>query len=802
MSHRPAFIIHGHFYQPPRENPWTDDVDREPSAAPFHDWNQRIYRECYRPNGWARIFETDGAVRRIVNNYERLSFNFGPTLLSWSERHHPDGYRRILAADRASVIARGGHGNAIAQGYNHAILPLCNDRDLRTQVRWGLAEFKHRYGRDAESLWMPETACDDRTLGVLIDEGLRYALLAPNQAEAIEVDGVWHDVSDGSIDPRRPYRYEHPDGSGRSIALFFYDGAISRAVAFEGVLASSQALVNRFELASGGDGSVVHAVTDGESYGHHHRYGDRCLAHALFEEAERRGFWVTNYGELLDHHPAEIPVRVKKGEEGKGTSWSCAHGVGRWMRDCGCHTGGQPGWNQAWRGPLREALDHLRDRAAALYEARLDDWFDDPWALRDDYIEVVLRRGADRGAFLAERARRPLDASERTTSLRWLEAQRSSMLMYTSCGWFFNDLSGIETLQVLRYAGRLVDQLADMSVDDVEAPFLEQLSEARSNLSATGADLYRREVLPRRVHDRGLAAHVALTQLVEARPTEGVVAGRRYRLSCHEAVRRGRWTLGTFRVELEEVNTGAKTDHAACALHLGGVELYCVLRPYPGDQAFAASRERILQTMAQSSLLQLLRTAEDELGPEEHGLSSVLEGDRERLSRALFDEVRSRYSAQYEALYEEARVTLSQFAEAGLPIPLELAQAAETALRRRFEDALRRAHGDGFDPRGFEQALLIAEEARRYGLELSDPEAAQRFERSLDVLITRLTSGEPAALGADPISSALALLDTVRRLGLSLDLEPAQERIYEMLRDTAVPEDLARLARNLGLEVS
>ncbi|HEX8687240.1 MAG TPA: hypothetical protein VF654_12100, partial [Pyrinomonadaceae bacterium] len=308
-----ALVIHGHFYQPPRENPWTGLVEREPGAAPFHDWNERIHAECYRPNAFSRIGDAHGRVERVVNNYARLSFDFGPTLLNWLERSHPETHRRIVEADRESARLRGGHGNAVAQGYHHAILPLCNERDRRTQIRWGLADFRRRFGREAESLWLPETACDDATLEALIEEGLRYVILSPFQAEAVRPhgSGEWRGVPEGGVDTTVPYRVTHRDGSGRSLAVFFYDGRVARGVAFEGLLASSQGLVAACARAARGGARLVGVATDGESYGHHFRWGDRCLAYALEVEAERQGLRVTNYGEFLDAHEPGHEVRLK-----------------------------------------------------------------------------------------------------------------------------------------------------------------------------------------------------------------------------------------------------------------------------------------------------------------------------------------------------------------------------------------------------------------------------------------------------------------------------------------------------------
>ncbi|PYS78237.1 MAG: hypothetical protein DMF70_15160 [Acidobacteria bacterium] len=503
-----ALIIHGHFYQPPRENPWTGIVEPEPSAAPFHDWNERIHSECYQPNAFARINDTETGGERVVNTYAKISFNFGPTLLTWLERNHSDTYARIIAADHDSALKRRGHGNAMAQVYGHAVLPLCNERDLSTQICWGIADFHHRFGRRPEAMWLPETACNDAVMGALIDEGLRFVILAPHQAvgvrsyrtargsERVANDIDWRTVDANSIDTSIPYRYSHRDGSDRSIAVFFYEGPTSRAIAFENLLKSSRGFVDR--LAQVAHGNLVNVATDGETYGHHFKFGDICLAHALEIEALAQGFEVTNYGEYLDEYPAIFEVEINNGPGGEGTSWSCPHGVGRWIRDCGCHTGGEPEWNQLWRAPLRQALDFLRDENAAHFETTRGKLFIDPWRARDNSIELVLDQYHSREQFLFEHAGRWLSADEQGRALTHLELQRMLLLMYTSCGWFFNDISGIETIQVLKYAGRAIDLMEQLGLPSARARFLEILAEARSNRTkmGTGADIFERFVEP------------------------------------------------------------------------------------------------------------------------------------------------------------------------------------------------------------------------------------------------------------------------------------------------------------------
>ena len=522
----PALIIHGHFYQPPRENPWTRIVEEQPGAAPFHDWSERVHFECYRPNAFVRIGQTETGEERFINNYELISFNFGPTLLSWLEQHHAYTYQRIIEADRESALKHNGHGNAIAQAYGHAILPLCNERDLRTQIRWGVADFQYRFSRKPEAIWLPETACNNRVMDALIDEGLRFVILAPHQASRFrslshsdkvseaegtaadcerDVGAPWLDVNENTIDTSIPYLYRHRGNREKSIAVFFYEGSTSRAIAFEKLLKSSHELVDAFARAVG-NRQMINIATDGETYGHHFKFGDLCLAHVMEEEAPARGFTITNYGEYLDQHEPSHEVEINNGPRltklgssndiGEGTSWSCIHGVGRWIRDCGCYTGGEPGWDQRWREPLRQALDYLRDENVSHFEATCVSLFIDPWQARDDSIALILDQNASREEFLFDRAERWLSGDEQTRALTYLDLQRMLLLTYTSCGWFFNDISGVETIQILKYAARAIDLMEQLNLPSARDGFLEILAEAKSNRPemGTGADVYRQFV--------------------------------------------------------------------------------------------------------------------------------------------------------------------------------------------------------------------------------------------------------------------------------------------------------------------
>jgi alpha-amylase/alpha-mannosidase (GH57 family) len=479
-------IVHGHFYQPPRENPWTGEMEPQPTAAPFHDWNERVHAESYLPNSRATLEVSEG--ERTVNNFERISFDIGPTLFEWLARAHPKTYERIIEADRSSQ-ARLGHGNAIAQAYHHPILPLSSAHDLRTEIRWGLTDFRHRFGREAEGMWLPETAADDGVLAALVEAGVAFTVLAPWQAARWREDGgEWMQASEHPIDTRVAYLWRHPDGSGRSVTLFFYDERIARSIAFEQATASAEGLIDLFARRVVGESSVVHTATDGETYGHHHTFGEIGLAYALFVEAERRGLRTTNYGAFLERHPATREAKILPGD---GSSWSCAHGVGRWREDCGCHTGGEEGWNQEWRAPLRSALEAVKETADDVFERLGRELFAKPWAARDSYADVIV--GATGwNDFLAERARAPMGEEERRRARTLLELQRSGLAMFTSCAWFFSDISGIETVQILRYAARTLDLLEELEQPVPLQAFMGELEQAKSNIGqmGTGADIF------------------------------------------------------------------------------------------------------------------------------------------------------------------------------------------------------------------------------------------------------------------------------------------------------------------------
>ncbi len=504
--------IHGHFYQPPRENPWLQVVELESSALPFHDWNHKITRECYAPNAWARIHTSNGRILRLMNNFGLISFDMGPTLISWIEGEYPELYEKILEADRIAQLRFDGHGSAMAQVYNHIIMPLANHRDKLTQVRWGVRDFEHRFKRRPEGMWLSETAVDTETLEVLAEAGIRFTILSPFQAMKIRPIGAgkagWKEVLGGLIDISQPYRIFLP--SGRHIDCLFYHAGLSKAIAFEGALASGENVLKEASLAlfkKGGENPIVCIATDGESYGHHFKFGDLALAWML-EHSKEMNLTLTVPGQYLERFPPKWEVVLVE-----PSSWSCAHGVRRWEEDCGCSLSQRPEWNQRWRRPLRDGLNWLRDRCAEIFEREVGRVIKDPWLLRDQYVELLLTHGIGEGE--TWQALMGLEPPQRSMVLRLLEAQRMCLFMFTSCAWFFDDIAGLEAVQVMKYALRAIELCGPYSEIDLLKGLLLYLSRARPNdpRFQDGAEVFDRLVRPHGYGYRDIAAIQCLYRL-------------------------------------------------------------------------------------------------------------------------------------------------------------------------------------------------------------------------------------------------------------------------------------------------
>jgi alpha-amylase/alpha-mannosidase (GH57 family) len=782
VSAHPRYVcIHGHFYQPPRENPWLEAIERQDSAQPYHDWNERITAECYGPNALSRILDGDRIVR-IVNNYARISFNCGPTLLGWMEAHAPEVYRAIRDADRESAAFFGGHGSAMAQPYNHMILPLANRRDQTTQVRWGLADFRRRFGREPEGMWLPETAVDVPTLEVLAEHGVRFTVLAPAQAARTRRKGEaeWEEIDGHAVDPTRPY--EVPLPSGRTIAVFFYDGPISRAVAFERLLHRGENLVARL-MGGFSDArdwpQLVHIATDGETYGHHHRFGDMALAYALHTLASGGQVELTNYGLYLERHPPTHQAEVRE-----GTSWSCIHGLERWRSDCGCSSGRED-WRQTWRAPLRAALDWLRDELSGPFEDGLARLLADPWGARDAYAEVVLDRSLEtRERFLAGHAHRELSAAEAVRAWRLLEMQRHLMLMYTSCGWFFDDLSGIETVQVLQYAARALQLAREGLGRDLEEEFLRRLEDARSNVPEMGGgrEVWAKLVKPAAVDLLRVGGHYAISSLFHKQ-------GSRVRVYCygverleHRALRAGEARLATGWTSVTSEVTGESEPVTYGVLHWGDHNVNGGVRPFQGEAAYRQMETEVAEAFGQADFPQVVRLLDKHFGTSTYSLRTLFADERravlEQVLRASVVDAEGNYRQMY-----ERRAPLMRFLTSlGMPLPPAFRAAAEMVLNAYLREAL-----ESFEPEPVRVADLM-EHARLEGVPLDAPAHGFTLSRTLRRL-SDAHQGRPADLPALlRLESSVRL---ARSLPFELDLWHAQNA-YHSVRESSLPEMEAR----------
>lgn len=679
------FCIHGHFYQPAREHPWLDAVEVEDSAAPAHDWNERVTVECYAPNAAARILDDRGRIVKIVNNYEAISFNIGPSLARWLQRHAPDVHAQIVRADRASVEARG-YGNAVAQAYNHVIMPLASRRDKVTQVRWGIADFARRFGRAPDGLWLPETAVDLETLAVLAECGIRFTILAPHQAARVRVasGGEWVTVTPKVLDTTRPYLCR--PAPGLEIALFFYEGALAQEIAFGRLLESGQGLADRL-LGIGADAAwagerLVHVATDGETFGHHHRFGEMALAYAI-QVLEGAGGEMTNYATFLADHAPTHEVQIHE-----RTSWSCAHGVERWRSDCGCRT--RSDWHQRWRRPLRETLDWLKGQVDALFDEAGGRVFHDPWAARDAYIDVVLDRG-DLAVtrFLGAQALRPGQPEDRRRALRLLEMQRHAMLMFSSDGWFFDELSRIEPVQLLRHAARVM-QLAQAAGADLEPPFLDRLRAAESNLSVyrDGADVYDKLVRPAIVAAPRVAAHCAMMSLFDEPAGEGNVYS--YRVARRHARRltRGPHTLLTGRLDVTSAMTTEAETLSYAVLHFGGSDVHCCVATGWDESAHAAAMDTLAQTYETGAITDVIRQMDALFGRQFFTVRDLFTEQRRQVLARLSEETLAHIESSYRRLYHESRGLMETLRDADVPMPREFLMAAEFIILNDLRRAL------------------------------------------------------------------------------------------------------------------
>jgi len=775
--------IHGHFYQPPRENPWLEAIEIQDSAHPYHDWNERITTECYAPNAASRILDGERHIINIVSNYSRISFNFGPALLSWMETYSPDIYQDILDADRQSIAWRSGHGSAIAQVYNHMIMPLANTRDKRTQVMWGIRDFEHRFKRIPEGMWLSETAVDVETLDILAEQGVKFTILAQHQASRVKkIDSEkWEDLSKGQIDPTMAYLCKLP--SGRRINIFFYDGAISQAVAFEKLLDKGEDFANRLSGGFSDQRSwpqILNIATDGESYGHHHRYGDMALAFAI-NYIESNGLAkLTNYGEYLEKHPPTHEVEIIE-----NTSWSCIHGVERWKKNCGCNFGGHPEWSQEWRSPLRDALDWLRDQLAIKYEDKAKEYLKNPWGARDEYIGIILNRSEENiDRFLEKHAVKILSEDEIILTLKLLEIQRHAMLMSTSCGWFFNELSGIETVQIMQYAGRAIQLSENVFSNTIESAFLDKLSKAKSNLpeQKDGAHIYEKFVKPAAIDTKKVGVHYAVSSLFEEYPEKIKIYSFEVTREDYQKKQTDLIKLAIGRIRIISEITRETECISFCVLHLSSHDFNGGVRTFLGEEAYRAMKDEMLAKFEKGAFADIVRLMDKHFGMHNYSLRDLFKDEQRKILNQVVDSAMKKSEEIYCRMNENNRILMGFLQEIGMPLPKGFRIAAEFTLNYDIKNAFLEEKLD------IEKIQNLINEVKRWDVLLD----------STDIEFTIRKKVEKIMEGLNKNPSDFSLITEIHRIMELLRLLPIEinfwhmQNIYYTMGKTNYKEFLAK----------
>jgi alpha-amylase/alpha-mannosidase (GH57 family) len=768
--------IHGHFYQPPRENPWLEEIEAQDGAYPYHDWNEKITAECYAPNASSRILNTDGKIIDIVNTYSKISFDFGPTLLSWMERNNPEVYQSIIEADRMSVERFSGHGSAVAHAYNHMILPLANERDKYTQVIWGVRDFEKRFGRFPEGMWLAEAAVDTDTLEVLVEHGIKFIILAPRQAKRIRKlggQGEWIDVSGEKVDPTRAYKCVL--SSGKSISIFFYDGPVSQEISFGGLLKNGGDFARRLTSLfydKREHPQIVHMATDGETFGHHHRHGDMALSYALHYIESKNLARVTNYGEYLEKHPP-----VYEAEIVENSSWSCIHGVERWRDDCGCHSGMHPKWNQSWRRPLREALDRLRDRLVSIYSDEASKYLKDPWGARNDYIDVLLDRSEKNvDSFISKHATRELSPADKINVLKLLEAQRNAMLMYTSCGWFFDEVSGIETVQIIRYASKAIQYAEESNGTSLEADFLEQLEKIPSNVYKNALELYELYVKTAKSDLLRVGAHYSISSLFEGYTEET-------QIYCYTAKKLGvkvthaeegkqRLAIGKA-VIVSNITRDEKTISFA-VLHLGDHNINAGVKEFCGENEFLIMKDEINDAFEEGDISKALRLMDKHFESNIFSLWHLFRDEQRKVLDMIFELTYESVDASYRHIYEDNYAIMGFYQNLQRRVPRSFRLAARYLLNNDLKKAFNETD------LGIEKVKKLIDDIQKWSIKVDDTTVGYVAGKWITGTMERLNEEPEDILLIEKIND---VIEASTPLALPLDLWKAQNIYFSIGRN-------------------
>lgn len=765
-------VIHGHFYQPPRESPWLDEIQRQPSAAPFHNWNERIFDECYRPNAFSRLLDMNGNITGVSNNYSYMSFNFGPTLFKWLVEKHPSVYKRIIDADKRSCQKYDGHGSAVAQVYNHIIMPHASKRDKITQIRWAKSFFKRHFGRDPEGMWLAETGINMETAECLVDEGIKFTVLSPNQAQAfrfMDSESEWINADHAGFDPRHPYRLyledEHGNKKKGHLDLFFFDEPLSRAISFENLLDNADFLAERVNgcYTPGSDeNELVTIATDGETFGHHKKSGDMCLAYYFRKKAKEVGIEVVNLAYYLSINPPKREVRLKNAHD-EGTAWSCAHGTGRWIRDCGCNTGGGPGWTQKWRGPLRDGMNYLQEEIDQVYIREMIKYFDAPWEIRDLY-EPCFGDHEAAVAFLKEYAKRPIPESVYPYLVSLLEAQRYMLYGFTSCAWFFNDISGIETVQNYRYALRAW-QLTFQGVKENEVlrQFKAIAKKAKSNLpGVSGESILLDEVLPMVNHLERAAFTAAVNSYIYNEVSDYELHSYKVsleRYSSRELEERD-WML--FKAVVEHSVSLEKGEFILAIVNTRGHQIEGAIFPSSLESKLSDESESFAEILKNDAKVKL-------------NLADVFSGYREFITEQFIDEFASENLLDYLSWAGINSSRLDAITELNSGLPPQLAGTVQFFLNKEWDIHITQL----VKQRSFTELATslheVCSKAEHYGIRLNKDKSAHLIDRVLKSDIDSLLENGYTPEGLDAVKYKI---EVVKQFDIPVRFSQLQDRFY------------------------
>ncbi|MDH4127380.1 MAG: DUF3536 domain-containing protein [Spirochaetota bacterium] len=796
--------IHGHFYQPPRENPWLEHIEVQDLAAPFHDWNDRINAECYAPNRASRILSKDNKIIDIVNNYLSMSFNFGPTLLSWIEQKDHVTYENIINADKESINKHSGHGNALSQVYNHMILPLAEEKDRATQVKWGIEDFKHRFNREPEGMWLAETAVNTDVLEVLVDHNIKFTILSPFQAKNIRKlspnNENWIDVNHGKIDPSRGYLCKLKNG--KSIAIFFYDAIISQAVAFEGLLNSGLQFGNRL-LQGYSDkrnhDQLLHIATDGETYGHHFKFGEMALSFAIQNLVNNYQVTLTNYAEFLHMHPPEYEVEIHE-----NSSWSCFHGVERWRSDCGCRINNTPNWNQAWRKELRNSLNWLKEQFNNIYEREISHFLIDPWKARDDYIHIILNRSTEQiNQFFQSHQNKSLNHDDRVNCLKLLELQHQGMLMFTSCGWFFDDISGIETVQILKHASRGI-QFASQFAYNLEDDFVNRLVHAKSNILElnNGKEIYYRFVKPAQVDLKRVIAHYAISSIMpeydqehyDIDDKEKNIYSYTVKPKNYEKCSYGSANILIGKVDVTSNITLESEEVIFAALHFGHHDFQCKIGRFLEHSDYGKFKSEIINMFNSQSLTQVILKLEHSFPGNFYSLKDLFVEERRKILSKITEEIFKHFQKGYFKLYKNNKRLMEYHLEMDVPINKEFQKAANFVLSSKLHDAIIKECNKVDEKNYIDEINEIIKESNKWYISLELDLPAKLITKIIKSKMTELYNNWSNKI----IIDILHLLDLSKDLNLPIKRWYFQNDYYKLYKQFPnVPENEKEDAKKL-----